>query len=198
MGHVTLVGTREASREEFLLMVELGMYLRYSLGISGRSGKAPGSDQAWQRGLEFGDLLRGNPGEHQIFKAWKRFETPTALVSDNFDITPYDDTDKGEYEKARSIAAGIHPAWDRLSTGAKLLHTRNVYQVLGPYLTEPSMACLYCGDDDKHGIPKGGTRTAVLLAKQYEIPYLNIRGKNKQDIIKWIYSVCIKGIKTSN
>ncbi|CAD5236035.1 Phi92_gp047 [Klebsiella phage vB_KvM-Eowyn] len=184
MKYVTVVGSREVSVEEYLLMVELGMWLSYYYGFYARSGKATGSDQAWQRGFEIGDALRGRKGHHQIFLGWPSFEWKNGKTSDRYDIVPEKDA---LWEKATEIASRIHPAWDKVKPGGRLQHTRNVYQQLGPELNSPSELCLYCADDDKHGVPKGGTRTAVMLAREYGIPLLNIRGKTLDEAKEWVY-----------
>lgn len=183
MKYVTVVGSREVSVEEYLLMVELGMWLAYYCGLYARSGKATGSDQAWQRGFEIGDALRGRKGQHQIFLGWASFERKNGKTSDRYDIVPEKDA---LWEKATEIASRIHPAWDKVKPGGRLQHTRNVYQQLGPDLSTPSVMCLYCADDDKHGVPKGGTRTAVMLARENNIPQFNVRGKSLNEAKDWI------------
>ena len=183
MKYVTVVGSRDVSVEEYLLMVELGMWLAYCCGLYARSGKATGSDQAWQRGFEIGDALRGRKGQHQIFLGWASFERKNGKTSDRYDIVPEKDA---LWEKATEIASRIHAAWDKVKPGGRLQHTRNVYQQLGPDLNTPSVMCLYCADDDKHGVPKGGTRTAVMLARENNIPQFNVRGKSLNEAKDWI------------
>lgn len=75
----------------------------------------------------------------------------------------------------------VHPAWGLtrpngapiLSMGAKMLHTRNVFQVLGKNLDKPSSFLICYAEVDKDGIPKGGTRTAWQIAKSRGIPCFN-------------------------
>ena len=50
----------------------------------------------------------------------------------------------------------------------------------------PSLFLLACSDVDKNGDAKGGTRTAWMLAKQFNIPCFNIRGKSKREIFEFI------------
>ena len=76
----------------------------------------------------------------------------------------------------------IHPAPHRLSQGAIRLHARNIYQVIGFRGQNgiKSEAVIYCADDDMEGNPKGGTRTAVVYAKQLNVPTFNIRNMRDQ------------------
>ena len=70
------------------------------------------------------------------------------------------------------IAKKHHPNWDDLSDGGKLLHTRNVYQVLGDNLKTLSDVVV-CWCPLRNGIPVGGTSQALRIAKDYGIPTLN-------------------------
>ena len=58
-------------------------------------------------------------------------------------------------------------------------HSRNIYQVIGPKGASGTKSdiLIYCADDDLEGLAVGGTRTAVVFAKQLGIPVYNIRGK---------------------
>jgi len=73
-------------------------------------------------------------------------------------------------EESLKIASEIHPAWHRCSEWAQNLHGRNVFQVLGKDLQTP-VDFLICWT--QYGKDQGGTRTAIMLAKQRNIPVLN-------------------------
>ena len=77
-------------------------------------------------------------------------------------------------QQAELIAAEVHPTWDRLSQGARGLHSRNCFQVLGSDLSSPSKFLVCWAQIDKHGVPKGGTRTSWVLATQNNIPRYNL------------------------
>jgi hypothetical protein len=84
---------------------------------------------------------------------------------------------------ARTIARTIHPRPSALSSGALKLHTRNIYQIAGPYpnwenAANLSKVVVFCADEED-GKVRGGTRTAVVLAAKNSIPTINIRGKGK-------------------
>ena len=69
------------------------------------------------------------------------------------------------------IAEKIHPNWSACTNFAQLLHTRNVLQILGRDLKSPS-SMVICWTEN--GRDKGGTATAIKLARQHEIPVINI------------------------
>lgn len=132
-----------------------------------RSGGADGADAAFERGASRGG------GEMQIFLPWKGFKTkeypyghPSSLY--------------GSSEDAFKIASEIHPTWDRCSEGARKLHARNVFQVLGPDLNTPSRV-LVCWTEGGQDI--GGTRTAIVLARSYDIPIFNLDSNMSDDEI---------------
>jgi len=74
-------------------------------------------------------------------------------------------------------ALEIHPASHLLNNVTTKLHTRNIYQVIGPRGKNgvKSDLVVYCSDVNKKEIPIGGTRTAVVYAQELGIPTYNIR-----------------------
>jgi len=86
-------------------------------------------------------------------------------------------TTKDSNEKCLAIAERIHPNWSALKDEWKKLHARNVKQVLGDDLNTPS-DFLICWTDK--GEKKGGTRTAIILAEENNIPVFNLA--KKEDI----------------
>ncbi len=125
-----------------------------------RSGAAPGADSAFENGCNFVH------GPCEIYLPWEGFQDrserePDCLVT-------------GECVEARRIASEIHPAWGACSDAAKALHTRNVYQILGPYLETPSLFVITW---TLGGKPVGGTRTAILLAQVRGVPVFNLASR---------------------
>lgn len=89
--------------------------------------------------------------------------------------------------EALRIAESVHPAWDRCSSGAKLLHARNVYQVLGHNLDDPSKFLICWAEEDKNGNIKGGTQTAWKLAEVFGVPRFNLyRSEDFNRIISFL------------
>ncbi len=130
-----------------------------------RSGGATGSDSAFERGV--------TAAEHkEIYIPWSGFNDYTAGPG------IIDTTALENRNRAAEIAMTVHPAWDRLTRGARALHTRNVYQVLGFDLNTHSrfVVCWAEYQGNRHNAVKGGTNTAVQLALQHNIPVINLFG----------------------
>lgn len=156
----TGVGSRSTPIEVMKVMTALASKLEANGWIL-RSGAADGADTGFENGVT-------NPLNKEIFIAWNGFsgrkETEEGVYCLKGAIT----------QQAESIASEVHPAWDRLSRGAKGLHSRNCFQVLGQDLKSPSKFLVCWAEIDKHGVPKGGTRTAWVLATQNNIPCYNL------------------------
>lgn len=156
----TGVGSRETPEDMMTLMTQLAGKLEVNGWIL-RSGAADGADTGFENGVTA-------PLHKEIYIAWNGFSGR------------YDSEDgvyclKGEItQQAESIASELHPAWDRLSRGARGLHSRNCFQVLGSDLFSPSKFLVCWAPVDKHNVPKGGTRTSWMLATQNNIPCYNL------------------------
>lgn len=165
---VTTVGSRETPEDILRFMEEVGYFLA-AKGIQISEGGAPGADERFHRGVEkywkdagyFPHLSRriiprdGFNNHH----AWHGEHIYTLDRIEHTDL-------------AMKIAEFIHPAWDKCSDFAKLLHSRNCYQVLGTDLLTPSIL-LFCWAKTSGNSIKGGTRTAWEIAKNFDIPCVN-------------------------
>jgi hypothetical protein len=141
------VGSRDTPPEICEIISEIAVKLE-QMGYTLRSGGAKGSDEAFSSKIK----------NKEIFIPWKGFGEG---------IVPQ------ETEFAHNLIKEIHPAYDRLSQGALKLHLRNVNQVLGQDLNTPSKF-LICWAKTGHKEPIGGTRTAWMVAKKYNIPCFNL------------------------
>lgn len=161
--YVTGVGSRETPEYILVLM----QFIAFKLAKENwcwRSGYAPGADYAFYRGVE--DLWDTSPNPDyslfQTFLPWKNFSKRKTPLRGEV----YVGSELPGWNKALLIAEKLHPAWHLVSGAGKNLHARNVFQVLGPSLNEPSQAIVYWAKTDKHGTPQGGTRTAWAIAKK--------------------------------
>lgn len=129
-------------------------------GYTLRSGGAEGADSAFE---EFSN-------SKQIFLPWKCYN---GNRSDLYNFS--DDIN----EKCYQLASEVHPYWDKLKDSVKRLHMRNVLQISGPKLDNPSKF-LVCWTEN--GETKGGTATAIRLAEKFNIPVFNfgIAGDDKK------------------
>lgn len=156
----TGVGSRSTPENIMKTMSDLATKLEVQ-GWTLRSGAADGADIGFESGVT-------NPQNKEIFIAWSGFSGRKETEEGVYCL-------KGEIvQQAGLIASSVHPSWDRLSRGAKGLHSRNCFQVLGKDLKSPSKFLVCWAEVDKHGVPKGGTRTAWVLATQNNIPCYNL------------------------
>jgi hypothetical protein len=95
------------------------------------------------------------------------FEYGVALVGGDKEIYYANQANKASLE----MASTIHPAWHRCTDYVRKLHARNCFQVLGRDLRTPSsfLVCWTLG-----GADVGGTRTAIVLARNHNIEVINL------------------------
>lgn len=172
----TGVGSRETPLEimEFMKAVAFRMA---ELGYIGRSGAADGADSAFYFGWGEHKFQTVKPTPFVEYLPWKGFNervfSESNVIAPNFD----------NYKQAEEIASTVHPVWDKLSRGARALHTRNVYQVLGDDLNTPSRVLFCYAPPTKTGV-KGGTNTAWQLAKKHGVKCYNFYIKEDIDEVK--------------
>lgn len=121
-----------------------------------RSGGAEGADKAFEAGAP--------PHRKEIY-----------LIKDAINNTA-----------AAKIAAAAHPAWKRCSLRTRLLHTRNVMQLLGKDLKTPSdfMICWTPNGAEDATKATGGTGQAIRIATMHNIPVYNLKNENRLEGIK--------------
>ena len=69
------------------------------------------------------------------------------------------------------LAAALHPAWHRCSSGARRLHARNAAIILGPDLDRPVDVVIAWTE---HGAQSGGTGMGLRIAAEHYVPILNL------------------------
>jgi hypothetical protein len=161
MNYYTGVGSRETPAEVLNLMYDLAAKLG-GRGYILRSGGADGADKAFEDGCCKVDA------DMEIYLPWSGFNDHVHNPEKGYFLP-----DLYEGGEAFKIASGVHPAWDKLTQGAKRLHSRNVFQVLGHDLDTPSKF-LVCYAKPVGDSVSGGTRTAVELAKKWNVPVVNL------------------------
>ena len=175
--YFTGIGSRETPLPILNKMREVAYGLcqpRVGVQFVLRSGKAGGADEAFQLGVQYATNEQRNAYDVSI-KEVAEIYTPWDRFKNNNVLSLWDYTPKGEQMvNCQRIAASLHPAWDRCSQGAKKLHGRNICQVLGRDLETPSSFVLFYAKEDRQGNVKGGTATAVNLARQHGIPTINM------------------------
>ena len=141
------IGSRSTPTEVLLFFEKVGEFLAKQNFIL-RTGGAKGADTAFENGCDRASGIK------EIYLPWKGFEGSFS----NLIV---------KKEEAFEIASKFHPAWNRLSQGAKKLQARNSHQILGEDLMTPSgfVVCY-----TKNGKRSGGTGQALRLAEYYNIP----------------------------
>ena len=167
----TGIGSRDVTEEEFRQMLHLSTTLgnsRYTL----RSGGAGGADTAFELGCAVAQ------GEAEIYIPWKGFGKKCQNPNSKRYIPS---EDKFEEAKSYLLENGVIPWFERMKQGAQKLHARNYYQCIGMGVVSDFM--IYCAEDDKNGTPKGGSRTAIMLARSLDVPTYNIRNADQREAI---------------
>jgi hypothetical protein len=161
----TGVGSRQAPLDVLQQMTALAADLR-ARGWVLRSGHASGSDQAFELGA--GEMA-------EVYLPWPSFESDVPIYAS----TSYDRPTSEAY----NIAAHHHPAWSKLSRGARLLHARNVHQVLGlDCRAEDRSIFVVCWTVGAMG--SGGTGQAIRIARAYKVPVVDMAALGWEGMIE--------------
>lgn len=168
--YYTGVGSRETPEWACKLIVDTAKRLGEQ-GYILRSGGEDGADSAFEHGAQLSKLEYAGleSSKMEIFLPWNDFNK--RMHDGEFFFTL---DSLGLMDKAMDMASTIHPAWNKVSVGAKKLHARNCHQVLGRDLNTPSAFIIYYAVQNKQGEVTGGTRTAVELARRYKIKEYNL------------------------
>ena len=162
MKYATIVGSRHITSQEFVTLREVATKLCYR-GYILRSGAADGADSTINHLCDVEIILPWNGFngfKHNGKRVWALEFLPSVTLAE---------------ERAKSI----HPRPDLLTPTTLKFHTRNIYQIIGPNGAAgvKSDIVVYCSDEDITGEPTGGTRTAVMYARELGIETFNLRNK---------------------
>ena len=78
-------------------------------------------------------------------------------------------------KEAELIASQMHEGWHNCKQGARTLHSRNVFIILGPDLQTPVNMVIYGTNDKDTTRLSGGTRMGVQLARSLGIPNFGLQ-----------------------
>lgn len=175
MKFYTGVGSRETPSHILEMMTQLGKKLA-SDGWTLRSGGALGADAAFELGwFNWWATQTPWPSEAhaEIYLPWDGYNGHGRDGCFGANILP--DLDNPQlYREALVIAEQTHPNWAACKRGARSMHARNVYQVLGQDLKTPSKMLVAWTKLTKAGQPMGGTATAIRLAEKYGVACFNL------------------------
>lgn len=138
-----------------------------------RSGGATGADTAFQNGVR-------NPEYQRIFIPWNGFNGLRHNPERNVFLV----TQSPHYEKAIKLAKSHYKSWDSLKDPVKNLHARNMFQLLGEDLNDPSEFIVFWAETHpKYGF-KGGTGFTVRVGRALKIPYHNLADSHYEQKLK--------------
>jgi hypothetical protein len=168
----TGIGSRETPGEILRTMTSIAQRLS-NLGWTLRSGNAPGADQAFALGTE--------PTQQHIFLPWPTFE---ADFLETWGIVPIM---RRPGPGAEKIAERFHPRWASLGNGARMLHARNVHQILGPNAEDPIVTkFVICWTPGGEG--GGGTGQALRIARSYGVPIFDLARPEDYERVTTIFA----------
>jgi hypothetical protein len=177
------IGSRDITDSEKELIGEIGKHLLNS-GYFCYSGNADGSDITFQE----------SAGKNcVVWLPWAGFNKK------GYDVSKASYWyDKGKSQLGEKHLH-LHPVYEKLTHGAKLMMRRNAHQVLGDadkgFPRVEFVICCSNYTHDRKGV-WGGTGHAIRIAEKYNIPWFNIRGKCFTEFKEWYESNVVNG--TSN
>lgn len=175
----TGIGSRNAPSSYLNAAATIAVYLG-GIGMVLRSGGAQGMDQAFERGANLAQMRNKESTDTSgmmIYLPWRHFmQAPndkrhinTQRFLEHPDYEPF-------YRTAQNIISLIHPNPRALKPNGWRLHTRNVFQVLGPKLNMRSRFTVLWAEPQGQNrkLVKGGTNTAYVLSQKLGIPTYNL------------------------
>ena len=185
---IALIGSRDLEKESgHERSIKLCYNVAYSfarLGITFTSGLAAlGMDGIAQKAYSAA-VNEGSARleQFEVYVANQNEITRSRLPNKNLSII----MNQAKINEIEQIAASIHPAWHNCNEWARGMHMRNVHQILGYNLDYPVDAVVTWVKENPDGTPRGGTATAIKLAREYGIPVFNL---NTPDVQKVLYEI---------
>lgn len=177
---IACIGSRETPKHILEEMQKIAIEIVNS-GHMILSGGADGADNAFQTGAinaimnmdiplkEWNEMVKKHLA---VIIPWDNFNM---LSRSKFDwVYNFDDMKTDLQDEAFQIMEKYHPSFKQLVGGAKKLMARNGFQVLGHDLKHP-VDLVVCWT--KNGKPMGGTGQAMRIAKDYNIPIVNLKNE---------------------
>lgn len=168
----TGIGSRSTPPDQLQRLRDLAAMLARA-GYELRSGGADGADFACEEGCD----LAG--GAKSIWLPWPGFQNRRPDPAQRTFLP---------HPRAFEMAAQLHPRWPMLTRGPRALHARNVHQVLGHTLSDPSELTLCWTADGAQSATDvnsrtGGTGTAIRLASQRGVPVFNLAREGAEEAL---------------
>lgn len=167
------IGSRETPQDVCRKMSQASWAMA-GMGFILRSGGAGGADEAFENGVKRfckeHDLSQCLLAEIYLpYKGFRKNQSPLF----------------GTTKEARLFAKKYHPNWPNVSSLGRDFHGRNVYQMLGLELNDPSDFVLTW---TPKGAITGGTGQALRIAEDLGVPILNFAIHDDQYISDFIFA----------
>ncbi|WP_372371430.1 hypothetical protein [Candidatus Uabimicrobium sp. HlEnr_7] len=156
------IGSRNTPNEILKVMKRLGTHYANNKYLL-RSGNCQGADQAFQHGVNIVE-----PHLIELFLPNKNYNKKKQVKGNRIVY------DQKHFKEALVIASQIHLRWSNLSKMGKIFHGRSVQMILGYDLQTPSDFVICWTHEAKE---VGGTAIGIILAKEKNIPVLNLANK---------------------
>ena len=148
-----------------------------------RSGAANGADTAFEIANTTMEITENRGSRKEIYLPWKGYNNSMSQLHPvNYPFTQI------EHE----FTAYHHPAWDKCSPSAKLLHCRNTRIVLGMEALHGKqvVASKFIVCWTPQGLMTGGTAQALRIAKTCNIPVINLgRATNPKELEQLVLDI---------
>lgn len=163
------IGSRETPKHILTVMDHIARYL-FTEGWTLRSGGANGADIAFGKAVEEEIIKAGKEDtfiKHmEIYLPWRGFNNnPSPLHPARIPFS----------EQEIEISSRMHPAWSKCSPSARLMHQRNLRQIIGcEAVNGPTVVpvkFVVCWTPG--GKLAGGTAQAIRIAESCNIPVIN-------------------------
>jgi len=168
---IACIGSRDLTTAQLGICEKLGFWV-VQCGHILDTGNAPGADQAFARGAN-----QVRPDLVHLHLPWYNFERQ-AIHDDNV-VHLLNDLDELHFKLYESVAIQHHPAWGRLSQGARKLMLRNSSIMFPTVVPEgsgiegvPVDMCLALPSDKPGG---GGTGQGMRIAQDTTTRLFNLR-----------------------
>lgn len=176
----TGIGSRDVSPKIKELQISIGERMA-KLGYVLLSGGAGGSDDNFHQGV-----CNVDPSLAEIYLPWNTFrkDERTFNTKGSVFIAP----DRNDFDIAKSYYEehDIIPWLNNMKQAAQKLHLRNYNQIFGEGVSYPQTSVvIYATNEDEKGNIKGGTATAIKVARNEKIPTFNLMISEQRE--KFLY-----------
>ena len=164
------IGSRETPSDILKVMSDLAHKLAEKDYIL-RSGGADAADSAFESGC---DEVKG---KKEIYIPWDGFNDREHCEN----VISLSQLDVTIVNQAMNMAKDHHPNWEACKRGARLLHSRNCFQILGVSLDKP-VSFVICWTPKASG--SGGTGQAIRIAKDLKINVFDLADETALNRVK--------------